>query len=178
MRTDQPMLEAARRLEHWLGGLAHLFAWLATLALSVIVAIILASVVMRRVADSPLYYTEELVGLLLSSSLFLALPMVTHQSSHVRVTFLANFLPDRGRAILAMLATAVTLAFCAWFLLEAIPWLEFALRRNIKTEAASLRLAPWMAVLPISVALCALLAIVRLITGSEKASFNELRPAE
>jgi TRAP-type C4-dicarboxylate transport system permease small subunit len=172
------MLRFARWMEHRLGQTAQLCAWLAVVALFAIVGIILASVVMRRVAGSPLYYTEELVGLLLSSALFLALPMVTHQSSHVRVTFLASFLSDRGRAVLAVLATLVTLAFCGWFLLEAIPWLQFAFKRNIKTEAASLRLAPWMAVLPVSVTLCALLALVRGITGSEKASFNESRPSE
>lgn len=172
------MIALARKLEHLLGHVARLFGYLAALSLFAIVGIILASVVMRRVADSPLYYTEELVGLLLSASLFLALPMVTKQASHVRVTFLAQALSERGRAVLAVLAGLVTLGFCAWFLVEAIPWLEFAFRRNIKTEAASLRLAPWMAVLPVSVALSALLVLVRVITGSERASFSQAKPAE
>ena len=168
----------ARKLELMLGRLARLFGYLAALSLFAIVGIILASVVMRRVADSPLYYTEELVGLLLSASLFLALPMVTKQASHVRVTFLAQALSERGRAVLAVLAGLVTLGFCGWFLVEAIPWLEFAFKRNIKTEASSLPLAPWMAVLPVSVALSALLVLVRLITGSERASFSHAKPAE
>lgn len=160
-------LALARRLEQALVWASRLCAALAASSLFLIVAIILASVVMRRVADSPLYYTEELVGLLLSTSLFLALPMVTVQSSHVRVTFLANFLPARGRTVLAIFAALVMLAFCGWFLVDAIPWLEFAFKRNIRSEAASLRLAPWMAVLPLSVALCALLVLVRMVTGSD-----------
>ncbi len=172
------MLALARKVEHGLDHLARLCYAFAALALAAIVGIIVASVVMRRVAGSPLYYTEELVGLLLGASLFLALPKVTMEASHVRVTFLASFLSERGRGVLAVFAGIVTLAFCGWFLLEAIPWLEFAFRRNIKTEAASLWLGPWMAVLPISIALCALMTLVRMITGTEKASFETPRQSE
>ena len=156
----------ARGLERALVVTARLLAWVSAASLTLIVGVIVVSVVMRRVAGSPLYYTEELVGLLLSTSLFLALPMVTAQASHVRVTFLASVLPAGGRAVLSVSAAVVTLAFCGWFLVDAIPWLEFALRRNIRTEAASLRLGPWMAMLPISVALCALLVLVRVVTGN------------
>lgn len=164
------LLVLATRLEQGLVQVARLCAALAASALFLIVAVTVASVVMRRVAGSPMYYTEELVGLLLSSSLFLALPMVTAQASHVRVTFLAQVLPRRGRAILSVFAAVVMLAFCGWFLIDAIPWLEFAFRRNIKSEAANLRLGPWMAVLPVSVALCALLVLARAITGNDDAA--------
>ncbi len=160
------------RLENLLGLLARLFFGASGLALAAIVGIIVASVVMRRVVGSPLYYTEELVGLLLCASLFLALPMVTVKAQHVRVTFLASALSSRGRAVLAVFASAVTLAFCAWYLIEALPWLEFAFKRNIRTEAASLRLAPWMAVPPVSVALCALLVLVRTASGSERSALD------
>lgn len=157
----------ATPLEQFLVRLSRLCAVLAASALALIVGIIVTSVVMRRVAGSPMYYTEELVGLLLSSSLFLALPLVTAQANHVRVTFLAHVLSARGRAILSICAALVMLAFCGWFLVEAIPWLEFALRRNIKSEAANLRLGPWMAVPPVSLALCAALVLVRAITGHD-----------
>ena len=172
------MLALARKLEDGLGQLARLCYALAALALAAIVGIIVVSVVMRRLAGSPLYYTEELVGLLLGASLFLALPMVTRESSHVRVTFRASFLSARGRGVLAVFAGIVTLMCCGWFLLEAIPWIEFAFKRNIKTEAASLWLGPWMAVLPISIALCAMMVLVRVITGSERDSFDKPRQGE
>lgn len=171
------VLALARRLEEALVRVSQLCAWLAASSLVLIVGIILVSVVMRRVAGSPLYYTEELVGLLLSTSLFLALPMVTVQSSHVRVTFLANFLPPRARIVLSLFAAIVMLAFCIWFLVDAIPWLEFAFKRNIKSEAASLRLWPWMAMLPVSVALCALLVSVRIVTKSDRAPVDQGDPA-
>jgi TRAP-type transport system small permease protein len=159
--------------ERQLTLLARLCGALAGVALASIVVIIVASVVMRRVVGSPLYYTEELVGLLLCASLFLALPLVTVQAQHVRVTFLVSVLGQRGRAVLAVAAAAVMLVFCAWYLAEALPWLEFAFKRNIRTEAASLWLAPWMAVPPSMVALCALLVLVRTASGSEQAALEQ-----
>lgn len=160
-------------LEGLLNRLARLCGALSGLALAAIVGIIVASVVMRRVVGSPLYYSEELVGLLLCASLFLALPLVTVQAQHVRVTFLVSALGQRGREVLTVAAAAVMLAFCAWYLVEALPWLEFAFKRNIRSEAASLQLAPWMAVPPFSVALCGLLVLVRTATGSELAAQNK-----
>lgn len=171
------MVPIARAFERGLGHLARFMGVLSALALASIVVLIVASVVMRRLAGSPLYYSEDLVGLLLSASLFLALPMVTLQADHVRVTFLVQVLSRRGRIVLAWLAGGVTLAFCGWFLLEAIPWLEFAFRRNIRTETASLRLAPWMAVLPVSVSVTGMLVVARLLAGTESAAASAA-PAE
>lgn len=51
--------------------------------------------------------------------------------------------------------------------MEAWPWLEFALKRGIRTEAAGLRLWPYMAVPLMSIALCALLVLIRVVSGSE-----------
>lgn len=161
------MRDLAFALERQLGHLARLFFGLAGLSLAAIVGLIMASVVMRRVVGSPLFYTEELVGLLLCASLFLALPMVTVQTQHVRVSFLVQALGTRGRVALMVAATLVTLGFCGWYLLEALPWLEFAMKRNIRTEAANLTLWPWMAIPPVSIALCALLVLVRAVSGTE-----------
>lgn len=172
------LVGAAVRIERALNALARLFCGLAAVCLFVIVGIISASVVMRRAVGSPLYYTEELVGLLLTASLFLALPMVTRESSHVRVTLVATYLSDRGRVVLAALAGMVSVAFCVWFLVEAYPWLQFALRRNIKTEASGLLLAPWMALLPISIALSGLMVAVRVLTGADQASIHSSNPGE
>ena len=161
------MREIALAIEKRLGLLAQVFLALSGLALAAIVGLIVASVVMRRMVGSPLFYTEEWVGLLLCTALFLALPMVTVRAQHVRVTLLAQAVGQRGREALAIAGGMVTLAFCAWYLVEAGPWLEFALKRGIRTEAAGLRLWPYMAVPPVSIALCALLVLTRMLSGSE-----------
>ena len=161
------MREIALAIEKRLGLMAQVFLALSGLALTAIVGLIVAGVVMRRVVGSPLFYTEELVGLLLCAALFLALPMVTVRAQHVRVTLLAQALGPCGQKVLAVAGGLVTLGFCAWYLMEAWPWLEFALKRGIRTEAAGLRLWPYMAVPPVSIALCALLVLTRMLSGSE-----------
>ena len=126
------------------------------------VALVVLSVAMRHLANAPLRFTEELVGLLLCATLFLALPQVTLSGSHVRVDLLPRTLGPRGRRVLGMLAAAVIVAFCLWFTLEALPWLDFAFSRNLKSEASRLLLYPWMATAPLSLALTGLIAVYRI----------------
>ena len=126
------------------------------------VALVVLSVAMRHFASAPFRFTEELVGLLLCATLFLALPQVTLSGSHVRVDLLRRYLGQRGRRVLGIFAAAVMVAFCLWFTIEALPWLDFAYRRTLKSEASRLLLYPWMATVPLSLALTGLCTVYRL----------------
>jgi TRAP-type transport system small permease protein len=161
------IVRVVRICERGLDLLARWMAGAAALALCAIVGITFAGVVMRKLFDTPLQYTEELVGLLLCATLFLALPQVTLAGRHVRVTLLAERLGERARAYLALFAAAVTLGFCAWFLAEGLPWLDLAIRRSLRSEASDLLLWPWMALPVISIATCALITLARLGSGAE-----------
>lgn len=137
-------------------GLTHVFqamAVLAALAGVAIVALIGASVTMRYFAFAPFRFTEELVGLLMTAAFFLALPFATLRADHVRVLALVSALPDTARVWSGRLAAVLGAAFCLWFLMLCLPWLEFAFDRNIKTEVGRILMYPWMALLPLSMAL-------------------------
>ncbi len=151
-----------RALDSCLGMTAAGLAVLAAACAFGMVALVVLSVAMRHMANAPFRFTEELVGLLLCATLFLALPQVTLSGSHVRVDLLRRYLGPRGGAILGVLATAVMVAFCLWFTIEAMPWLDFAFRRSLKSEASRLLLYPWMATVPLSLALSGLCALYRL----------------
>ena len=69
--------------------------------MSAIVGIIVTSVVLRKLFTMPLPFTEEVVGMLMSVSLFLALPLVTMKSDHIHVSILTNFLKRRSRFFIA-----------------------------------------------------------------------------
>lgn len=146
--------------------LALACAGLSALGLAAIVGLIVVSVLMRRLVNAPLHFTEEVVGLLMSACLFLGLPLVTLQARHVRVSILANFLEDRHKtadAVLSILAAGVGLACCIWLFVEAIPWIEFALKRNLRTETSRVLLAPWMMSLPVSIGLTGLIFLWQLM---------------
>ncbi|MBT3361172.1 MAG: TRAP transporter small permease [Rhodospirillales bacterium] len=144
-----------------------------------IVGIIVTSVLLRKFFNTPLFFGEEVVGMLMSVSLFLALPMVTLQGTHVRVTILSAYLKKRSRvlfAVISSLAALVGIACCAWLVIDAIPWLDFAIKHNLKTETSRILLSPAMAVLPISISLTGVVFAARLFgwigdneeNGSEK----------
>lgn len=146
-------------------GLLHLARFLAVisaLAIASITTIICVSVIMRRVANSPLFYAEELVGLLLAVTLFFALPLVTLRGDHIRVTLLANQLQKRGRAYLGLVGGMVALAFLGWLIFESVEWMAFAIRLGLKTEATSIPLVPWMAIVPFSLCITSFGVIVQL----------------
>ncbi|MGA0250461.1 MAG: TRAP transporter small permease [bacterium] len=130
-------------ISRWMVALAAL----AGLGMGVMVSV---GVVMRYFLNSPLNFTEEVVGLLLSASLFLMLPYLTLQDKHVQITLLTQHPSEKVRWSLRILKQLVTLAFFAWMLYETIPWLKFAMKLNLKTEISRLPLLPWMAILPIS----------------------------
>ena len=149
-------------IKQGLEKLSLAFATIAALGMISIVAIIVTSVFMRKFANSPLHITEEAVGLLLSVSLFLGLPMVTLKAKHVRVALLSNMLKGRAYTNLQTLALLVGIGFFAWLIFEAIPWFEFAYRLNLKTETTRILLYPWMALLPLSLIVTCAILIARL----------------
>lgn len=133
--------------------------------MAAIVGIIVVSVLMRKFFNMPLFFGEEVVGMLMSVSLFLALPMVTLRGLHVRVSILSAYLKKRSRVLFALissLAALVGIVCCAWLLIDAVPWLEFAIKHNLKTETSRILLYPSMAVLPISICLTGVIFAARL----------------
>ena len=125
----------------------------ASLCMIVIVGLVTVSVILRRFAGTPLHITEDVVGLLLTAMLFLGLPLVTLRAQHVRVSIVSNALEPRFGGAVRIAAILVGLVFFGWIFVKALPWVEFAWKRNLKSEMARLLLYPWMAALPLSVGL-------------------------
>jgi TRAP-type C4-dicarboxylate transport system permease small subunit len=148
----------ARGLEY----LARVCATLAAISLIAIVAIIVTSVVMRKFANSPLHITEEIVGLLLSVALFLGLPMVTLRGKHVHVSLLTSATKGKVKVTLQVVGLLIGVSFFSWLIWEAIPWFDFAFKRNLKTETTRILLYPWMALMPFSLSITGAIFVARL----------------
>jgi len=128
------MSRKMRILAQGLEYLALAMAAFAALIMTGIVAIIVTSVFMRRFTSTPLHITEEVVGLMLSASLFLGLPLVTLRGQHVRVSIVAEAIKAWLAPQVRVAALLVGLVFFGWIIVESIPWLEFAWKRTLKTE--------------------------------------------
>ena len=132
--------------------------------MAAIVGIIVTSVVLRKLFTMPLPFTEEVVGMLMSVSLFLALPLVTLKGDHIRVSILAAYLQRRSHlfhSLLMLLATASGVTFCAWILWDSSDWFQFAFSRDLRTETTRILLWPGMMALPVSICLTALILLAR-----------------
>ena len=157
--------QPASRVEAALAPVFRAMAVVAAVAGAAMVGLIGASVTMRYFAFAPFRFTEELVGLLMTASFFLALPLVTLRAEHVRVVVLVSALPDRLRSWTGIAAAVFGAAFCLWFLALCVPWLQFAVERNIKTEVGRVVMYPWMALLPLSMLLSAVAFLARAASG-------------
>ena len=142
--------------------LAHACAGVAALGIVTIIGFIATSVALRKFANAPLHMTEEVVGLLLSVSLVLGLPMVTLRSEHVKVSLLTGALGPAVRKWVAASGTVLSIVFFGWLLVESYDWLEFAYLLNLKTLTSRILLYPWMAMLPLSLIICTLILLARL----------------
>lgn len=167
-----------KRIARGLEILALACAAAAALGMTAIVGIIVTSVLMRKFANAPLHITEEVVGLLLSVSLFLGLPMVTLKANHVRVALLADFLKGRWHTAMQFAALLVGAAFFTWLIIETVPWFEFAFKRNLRTETARILLYPWMALMPLSLALTGLIYLARLTGIIARADESDIETPE
>lgn len=156
--------------------LALACAGAAALGMVTIVGVIVTSVLMRKFANSPLHITEEVVGLLLSVSLFLGLPMVTLQAKHVRVSLVSDFLKGKWQVAIQIIALLVGITFFGWLIIEAVPWFEFAYNRNLKTETTRILLYPWMALLPFSLSLTCAIFVARLVGVFGRVDADQVKP--
>ncbi len=144
---------------------AFFLSILSALSLVAILVVIVTSVVLRKFFNTPLFFTEELVGLLMSASLFLALPMATIKGQHIRVTLLLDSLKERApflSKLLIIFGMVVGIGFTGWIFWEAIPWMEFAIKRELKSETARILLYPLMSVVPVSMGLCGIIYLARI----------------
>tara|TARA_B100001142_G_scaffold266873_1_gene271450 strand:+ start:2846 stop:3316 length:471 start_codon:yes stop_codon:yes gene_type:complete len=126
------------------------------------VIIVFLSVFQRYVLKSPLSFSEELVGLLLCSMLFLSLPHISNSEKHVKINLVFNLLSDRAKLFTSILSSLVMITFCFWMIVETIPWLDFAIRLNLKTENSRLILFPWMGVIPLSLFLNIIISLKKI----------------
>ena len=145
-----------------LDGLLKGLLFLSSFAGFGIVAVVLLSVFQRYVLKSPLSFSEELVGLLLSSMLFMSLPYISNTEKNVKITLISNLLQIKYKIWLTIIAYLINLIFSVWMLIETIEWMEFAIKLNLKTENSRLLLSPWMAVVPLSFSVNIIISIKKI----------------
>lgn len=97
--------------------IARVSAFIAGGALAVLVAITVLSVVARYVFDSPLYWLEEVSGLLMIWIVMVGAVVTERDRQHLTIPMLTDRLPRRLNAAVEVAVTAlsvVVLAYVGW----------------------------------------------------------------
>lgn len=133
-------------------------AALAAAAVAGMAALTVAAVVMRYGLGAPFRFTEELAGLLLVASAFLAMPLVLVSHANIRVTILSGRVQGPARRVLWIVGQLVLVAFAVVFFRDALADAQFTQKLRLKSEVARLPLAPWVWAMTGAVGLIAALA--------------------
>ena len=149
------------RLEAALAFVSRVLLGGAALAVLAMTALVSLSVVMRYVVGSPFAFTEELVALLYLAMVFCTIPIGTIRGEHIVVTVCVERAGPRMRRLLVMLATLVMLVFAAWFVVETWAFAEFSRKIEARSDHVGILLWPWMAIMPATMALVGIIALVR-----------------
>jgi TRAP-type C4-dicarboxylate transport system permease small subunit len=89
--------------------------WLTMLILAVMVIVVTYSVLMRYVFCIAYRWSEELVTVLFIFLIFLAIPMVLREKSHICIEFFVSLLPKKAQRIFTVIVDAIIL-FIACFI--------------------------------------------------------------
>ena len=131
-RADEPAAE------RWLHRLGHGMLILAGLANLAIFIVVLLAVGMRYVVGAPRPETEELSGLLLAMSVFLAMPLTIIANLNIRVTLVTERFSGMARGISWIAGELILVAFLLIFAKEAWTFYNTALRFSERSEQAQL----------------------------------------
>lgn len=160
-------------LERSFSAVARWMAYAGALALLVMTALVVISSVMRYFVGRPFGFTEELVALFYMSMVFLAIPLVTMNDTHVAVSVMPARVKLKFGSVLRVGAALVIVAFCAWFTYEAFGWMDHSRRLHSKSEQADFLLWPWMAVIPLTMAFVTIISVFRMFRGDRTRAVPE-----
>ncbi|MGA9746703.1 MAG: TRAP transporter small permease [Nocardioides sp.] len=138
---------------------------LAAAALLAIVAVIL-----RSLFNEIIFWSEEAIIYLVICSTFFGAVITLRHNEHVNVDVIAVFLKERGKRVMAMIATVVTLVYLG--IIGYLAWLLIFEPRSSATLTPALELPLWVVTLPLPIGLTlmflrSLEVLVRLLRGRD-----------
>lgn len=119
--------------------------YIATVAGMLVTAFVALSSIMRYVLGQPFAYTEELVGLLFATMVYLSLPYCTMHRRHIEVTILTDQFPPAIRRWSEIGSALLVLLFCGWYGSFAWEFVSVSWRLHSRSDVGGILLWPWMA---------------------------------
>ncbi|QNN53909.1 TRAP transporter small permease [Nocardioides mesophilus] len=139
-----------------------------SLAAAALLAIV--AVLMRTFFNEIIFWSEEAIIYLVIFSTFFGAVITMRHNEHVNVDVVAVFLKERGKRVMTIIATLITLVYMGaigWF-----AWLLIFEPRSSATLTPALELPLWVVTLPLPIGLTlmfvrSLEVLVRLFRGQD-----------
>lgn len=135
--------------------------YVATAAGVLVTVFVALSSIMRYAIGKPFAYTEELVGLLFATMVYLSLPYCTMHRRHIEVTLLTDRFPPALRRVSELASALLVLIFCVWYGRFAWEFVSVSWRLNSKSDMGGIPLWPWMASMFVACVLIAAAILAR-----------------
>jgi len=139
--------------------------WLSGVLLICSVALNFANIIGRYFLHSSISWAEEAMLFLMVGCVFLGSGMVAWSGRHIRMDIIVRIMPKKLQVALDLFSELVFLATAIALLIFAWPVIRQLVEFDQRSLAADLPLAIPQAMIPIGLAIMAILVVARLITG-------------
>lgn len=139
--------------------------------------LVFVSTLLRYVIGKPIYFSNELAGLLFLSLTFLTIPHVLNIGRHIRIDLVVDSFSSPMKRLAHFFSSLVLIVFSAVFIYESWGFMQFSQVIDARSDISGILLWPWMLLMPLSFALCILVEIRHGLTSPELRKSNS-EPAE
>ncbi|MEH6547734.1 MAG: TRAP transporter small permease [Sneathiella sp.] len=153
--------------------LSRLFGVLAALLVTSAILVVCQMVVLRYFLNASTAWQTEYVTYAIVAATFLGSPYVLLVKGHVNVDLLPHYLPRTGRKVLALVAAALALIFCAVLTWQSYEFFFEAYENGWRTDTIW-ELPLWIPYLPMFVGL--MLLCIQYIAEIIAIAFNLQEP--
>jgi C4-dicarboxylate transporter DctQ subunit len=138
---------------------------LAGMLLAASVALNFVNVIARYFFNASIFWAEELMLFLMVGCVFLGNGVVAWSGRQLRMDVIVGMMPAQAQKVLALISELVLIAVCLTIVVFSWPVIRDLTMFDQRSQSAEIPMVIPQIMVPIGLAIMALLAAVRLLTG-------------
>ena len=160
-------------IDHLLRGVQRFVAVLRVVAgvlLVASVALNFVNVIARYFFNASIFWAEEIMLFLMVGCVFLGNGAVAWSGRQLRMDVIVGMMPPPIRKLLTLLSELVMIAVCVTLVVFSWPVIRDLTLFNQRSQSADIPMVIPQVMVPIGLAIMALLVVLRLVTGGDRTS--------
>ena len=160
-------------IDHLLRGVQRFVAVLRVVAgvlLVASVALNFVNVIARYFFNASIFWAEEIMLFLMVGCVFLGNGAVAWSGRQLRMDVIVGMMPPPIKKLLTLLSELVMIAVCVTLVVFSWPVIRDLTLFNQRSQSADIPMVIPQVMVPIGLAIMALLVVLRLVTGGDRTS--------